>query len=177
MVSDSLMDFAGLSRTLGARHFSFGEGGGFSSVSIDSRTVQAGALFVALAGSAGDGHCFVEAAFRAGAKGAMVESSKLANHDLTRIARGLGKDLIVVDNTLRGLQDAARVYLEGFPKLLKIGITGSSGKTTTKEITAAIIGEEKNTVMNPGNLNSETGLPCRCFKSAPATRPGFLSWA
>jgi UDP-N-acetylmuramoyl-tripeptide--D-alanyl-D-alanine ligase len=160
------MDFAGLSRALGARHCSFAEnsGGGFSSVSVDSRAVQEGALFVALEGETSDGHRFVESAFKAGAAGAMVDASKLASLDLITIAKNWGKDLVAVDNTLRGLQDAARVYLEQFPGLLKIGITGSSGKTTTKEIAAAIIREEKNTVMNPGNLNSETGLPLSVFE-------------
>ena len=161
---DVLMDCAALSRSLGARHFSFGgKAVDFSSVSIDSRSVREGALFVALAGAASDGHRFVEAAFRAGAAAAMVDVSKLESLDLLSIAKRGGKDLVAVDNTLRGLQDAARVYLEQFPRLLKIGITGSSGKTTTKEIAAAIIGEEKNTVMNPGNLNSETGLPLAAF--------------
>jgi UDP-N-acetylmuramoyl-tripeptide--D-alanyl-D-alanine ligase len=162
-----LMDFAGLSQSLGARHISVGASGGrmsgFSSVSVDSRAVRRGALFAALAGASRDGHRFVEAAFRAGASGALVEASKLESFDLINIARGMGGDLIVVDNTLRGLQDAARVYLDRFPTLLKIGITGSSGKTTAKEITAAVIGAEKNTVMNPGNLNSETGLPLAVF--------------
>jgi UDP-N-acetylmuramoyl-tripeptide--D-alanyl-D-alanine ligase len=159
------MDFTGLSRSLGAGHLSFaGEGAGFSSVSVDSRTVQEGALFVALAGSSSDGHHFVEAAFRAGAAAAMVESSQLENRNLAGIAKSMGRDLVVVDNTLRGLQAAARVYLERFPALLKIGITGSSGKTTTKEIAAAIIREEKNTVMNSGNLNSQTGLPLSVFE-------------
>ena len=159
-----LMGFSSLSHSLGARHFSFSaNNAGFTSVSIDSRNVEQGALFVALPGSTDDGHSHVQAAFRAGAACAMVESSKLEKLNLMDIAKSMGKDLVAVDNTLRGLQDAAKVYLEQFPKLLKIGITGSSGKTTTKEITAAIIGQEKNTVMNKGNLNSETGLPLSVF--------------
>jgi UDP-N-acetylmuramoyl-tripeptide--D-alanyl-D-alanine ligase len=159
------MDIAVLARSLGAGHIAHnrGEGASFSSVSIDSRTVQEGALFVALAGSSSDGHRFVEAAFRAGAAAAMVDRAKLESFGLVSLADSFGGDLIAVDNTLRGLQDAARIYLEQFPRLLKIGITGSSGKTTVKEITAAIIGTEKNTVMNPGNLNSETGLPLSVF--------------
>jgi UDP-N-acetylmuramoyl-tripeptide--D-alanyl-D-alanine ligase len=68
-----------------------------------------------------------------------------------------------VPNTLEALQAAAGAYLETFPGLLKIGITGSAGKTTTKEITAAMIGRERSVVMNPGNLNSETGLPLAVF--------------
>jgi UDP-N-acetylmuramoyl-tripeptide--D-alanyl-D-alanine ligase len=168
------MDFAGLSRSLGACHFSNAARGGFSSVSIDSRTVQEGALFVALAGTSSDGHCFVEAAFRSGAAAALVDSSKIENFNLINVAKNMGKDLIAVDNTLRALQDTARIYMEQFPALIKIGITGSSGKTTTKEIAAAIIGAEKNTVMNPGNYNSETGLPLAVFGVRPCHEAGVF---
>ena len=158
-----LMEFTVLSQSLGA-HLLLNSGrAGFSSVSIDSRTVQEGALFVALTGSVNDGHSFVESAFACGACAAMVDSSKVEQYNLVNTAKNLKKDLILVDNTLRGLQKAAQVYLEGFPGLIKIGITGSSGKTTTKEIAAAIIGTEKCTVMNSGNLNSETGLPVSVF--------------
>jgi len=175
MISDRcLMNFTGLSRSLGARHFSFSAASGFTSVSIDSRNVQEGALFVALAGATDDGHNFVQAAFRAGAAAAMVESSKLEQFNLVETAKSMGRDLVAVDNTLRGLQDAATAYLEQFPKLLKIGITGSSGKTTTKEIAAAIIGQEKNTVMNKGNLNSETGLPLSVFEVRSCHEAGIF---
>jgi UDP-N-acetylmuramoyl-tripeptide--D-alanyl-D-alanine ligase len=94
----------------------------------------------------------------------MVTSKKIERFKLVNIAHKMGKDLIVVENTMKGLQDSARIYLEKFPNLLKIGITGSSGKTTTKEITAAIVSGEKNTVKNEGNLNSETGLPLSVFE-------------
>ena len=166
MISDGvLMEFAALSPSLGAQLLSFGDRGvrGFSSVSIDSRSVQEGGLFTALSGSAHDGHSFVEAAFKKGAAAALVERRKIETFDLARAARVLGKTLIVVDDTLRALQDAAGEYLKQFSRLLKIAITGSSGKTTTKEIAAAIIGAEKNTVINPGNYNSETGLPLSVF--------------
>jgi len=166
--SGVLLEFTTLSRSLEADMLSYGQSPensirGFSSVSIDSRTVQEGGLFVALSGSVHDGHAFVEQAFRNGAAAALVERRKLETFALSSLARTLGKIVIIVENTLRALQDAARVYLEQFPRLLKIGITGSSGKTTTKEITAAIVGAEKNTVMNPGNYNSETGLPLSVF--------------
>jgi UDP-N-acetylmuramoyl-tripeptide--D-alanyl-D-alanine ligase len=158
-----LMGIGELSRSLGARRISFARERGFSSVAIDSRAVKEGGLFFALSGSSCDGHGFVEAAFSAGARGAVVDSSKLESFDLVNIAQKMEKDLIVVENTLKGLQDSARVYLEKFPKIYKIGITGSSGKTTTKEITAAIISCEKSVVKNEGNLNSETGLPLSVF--------------
>jgi UDP-N-acetylmuramoyl-tripeptide--D-alanyl-D-alanine ligase len=161
----NLLDIGELSALLNARHISFSSGNnGISSVAIDSRVVKKGALFFALAGSVCDGHGFVKSAFENGASAAMVAESKLESFNLENIARESGKDLIVVENTLRGLQDSARVYLEKFPGLIRIGITGSSGKTTTKEIAAAIISCEKNTVMNKGNLNSETGLPLSVFE-------------
>jgi UDP-N-acetylmuramoyl-tripeptide--D-alanyl-D-alanine ligase len=163
-MNSDLMGIAELSNSLGARHISFSSNSGFSSVAIDSRNVTNGGLFFALKGASCDGHAFVAEAFNAGACAAMVEASKLESLDLVNIAQKMGKDLIVVENTLKGLQDSAGLYLKKFPKLLKIGITGSSGKTTTKEITAAIIASEKSTVMNKGNLNSETGLPLSVFE-------------
>ncbi|MDR2807947.1 MAG: UDP-N-acetylmuramoyl-tripeptide--D-alanyl-D-alanine ligase [Spirochaetaceae bacterium] len=134
-------------------------------VSIDSRKVSPGALFVALIGSAVDSHLFVEEAFRAGAVAAMVDR-KHYNDPVFRLAeltRRYYTVLIVVENTLQGLQNAAAWYLSRFPALIRIGITGSSGKTTTKEIAAAMLAYEKSVIMNEGNLNSETGLPLSVF--------------
>jgi UDP-N-acetylmuramoyl-tripeptide--D-alanyl-D-alanine ligase len=169
-----LMDIGELSNSIGARHISFSADYGFSSVSIDSRNVKEGGLFFALEGSLSDGHNFVGAAFSAGAYAAVVDAAKLESFDLVNTAEKAGKDLIVVENTLKGLQDSARVYLEKFPNMLKIGITGSSGKTTTKEITAAIICGEKNTVKNAGNLNSETGLPLSVFETRSFHEAGIF---
>jgi UDP-N-acetylmuramoyl-tripeptide--D-alanyl-D-alanine ligase len=165
------MEFAALSRTLGAELLTFGKSrfgeskndDGFSSVTIDSRKAREGSLFAALPGSNSDGHSFVEAAFKNGAAAALVERDKLESFKLCDIARNFGRKLIIVDNALRGLQEAAAAYLLKFPGLLKIAITGSSGKTTTKEIAAKIIGIEKCVVMNPGNYNSEIGLPLSIF--------------
>jgi UDP-N-acetylmuramoyl-tripeptide--D-alanyl-D-alanine ligase len=139
---------------------------GFISVHLDSRKVTPGSLFVALTGSVQDGHRYVEAAFKAGASGALVERSKLEDPalGLEETADRYGGTLVAAENSLRALQDAAMVYLEGFPNLIKIGVSGSSGKTTTKSIAAAIIGGERETVMNPLNLNSETGLPLAVFE-------------
>ena len=173
---DFLMSFLELSHALGGSLFA-GEGKqvaehrhkGFSSVSIDSRAVSPGGLFVALRGNVLDGHNYVDAAFKAGAAGALVASSAL--HDAALGLPGIAKKwnciLVCVEDTLKALQEAARVYLEQFTNLVKIGITGSAGKTTTKEIAAAIIGQEKSVVMNKGNLNSETGLPLSVFEVRP----------
>ena len=169
-----LMGFAQLSSSIGGQHLSFSENTGFSSVAIDSRSVNEGALFFALEGSVSDGHGFVVAAFDAGARAAVVSSCKLESFNLVSIAQKMKKDLIVVQNTLKSLQDSARVYLEKFPNFIKIGITGSSGKTTTKEIAAAIISVEKNTIKNKGNLNSETGLPLSVFEIRPFHEVGVF---
>jgi len=173
-MDSDLMGFGELSQAIGARLFSFSPDTGFSSVATDSRAVKEGSLFFALEGASCDGHSFTAAAFDAGARGAVVESSKLESFDLVNIAKKAGKDLIVVENTLKSLQDSAGAYLNKFPKLLKIGITGSSGKTTTKEITAAIIGSEKNIVKNEGNLNSETGLPLSIFNVRSCHEAGIF---
>jgi len=159
-----LFDAKELSRSLDARLLSYSKNSIISSVSIDSRTVKDGGIFFALSGSVTDGHCYVNMAFSSGARAAVVEASKLESFKLAGIAKEAGKDLIVVENTLKSLQDSARIYLEKFPSLLKIGITGSSGKTTTKEIACAIISCERKTVKNEGNLNSETGLPLSVFE-------------
>ncbi|MDR2798338.1 MAG: UDP-N-acetylmuramoyl-tripeptide--D-alanyl-D-alanine ligase [Treponema sp.] len=166
-----VMYWADLSKALGAQRISFQETSDpihavCSSVCIDSRQVVPGALFVALIGTVQDGHRYVGAAFAAGAMAAMVARSRFEDPALdlvhqTQKAQGL---LLVVEDTLRGLQQAAACYLAQFPNLLRIGITGSSGKTTTKEIAGAIIGREQSVVMNQGNLNSETGLPLSVFK-------------
>lgn len=146
-----------------------GEGrlsGGFSSVSIDSRNVEGGALFIALKGEKTDGHRYLAPVFEKGASSALVtrkgmEEAGIGAGDLLR-----GKSgglLFVVPDTLGALQVLSAAYLDQFPGLFRIGITGSSGKTTTKETAAAIIGNEKKTVTNSGNLNSETGLPLSIF--------------
>jgi UDP-N-acetylmuramoyl-tripeptide--D-alanyl-D-alanine ligase len=174
MSGDFLLSFAELGTALGVRILSYASGtgrdstpgGGFSSVCIDSREAAPGSLFVALKGASQDGHHYVEAAFKAGAGAAMVAGDSLADTrvGLEGAASRSGAVLIVVEDTLRALQDTARVYLERFPSLLKIALTGSSGKTTTKEIAAAMIGCEKNVVYNSGNFNSETGLPLSVFQ-------------
>jgi UDP-N-acetylmuramoyl-tripeptide--D-alanyl-D-alanine ligase len=171
------MDFSWLSQSLGAQLLSFGKSernSGFSSVTVDSRTAGEGSLFAALPGSNCDGHSFVEAAFKNGACAALVERDKIEIFNLDKIAQSLGGTLVVVDNSLRGLQKAAAAYLEKFTGLLKIAITGSSGKTTTKEIAAKIIGIEKCVVMNPGNYNSEIGLPLAVFNVRACHKIGIF---
>jgi UDP-N-acetylmuramoyl-tripeptide--D-alanyl-D-alanine ligase len=157
------MDFNAAMEGCGASLFDFGTGKGFGSVCIDSREAGKAALFVALSGNVNDGHSFVQKAFDAGACAALVDRAKIQKFALLEAAKRAQTALLAVDDTLRGLQDLAASYLERFPRLLRIGITGSSGKTTAKELCAAMIGAEKKVVCNEGNLNSETGLPLSVF--------------
>jgi UDP-N-acetylmuramoyl-tripeptide--D-alanyl-D-alanine ligase len=137
---------------------------GFSAVAVDSRSIEQNALFVALKGERTDGHMFAESAFKAGAAGALVRKDNGNKYALIEAARNEGCALLMVDETVSALQHLAKAHLDKFPGLLRVGITGSSGKTTTKEIAAAIIGREKRIVYNTGNLNSDIGLPLSVFK-------------
>ena len=167
MADRVLMSFTALADAVSGR--TVGPGlppeAGFSSVCIDSRIAERGSLFVALAGNVQDGHRFLPDAFAKGARAALVSRSRMEADGaaLTAAAAPFGALLIVVENTLTALQAAAAAYLDGFGSLLRVGITGSSGKTTTKELAAAMVGAEKRVVMNAGNLNSETGLPLSVF--------------
>ncbi|MDR2702185.1 MAG: UDP-N-acetylmuramoyl-tripeptide--D-alanyl-D-alanine ligase [Spirochaetaceae bacterium] len=159
-----LMDYQSAALALGAELLPHNAGGGFTSLAIDSRKAAAGSLFIALRGLREDGHLYLSNAFETGAAAAMVtrQGMEEAGFDPSAAAEQ-GNVLFIVEDTLKGIQDLAAAYVSRFPRLLRIGITGSSGKTTTKEIAASIIGREKNVVMNPGNLNSETGLPLSVF--------------
>jgi UDP-N-acetylmuramoyl-tripeptide--D-alanyl-D-alanine ligase len=178
-MAEILMRFGEARRALGGRFLDFRRDGairGFSSVHIDSRELAPGGLFVALAGSAQDGARFVGAAFKAGANAAIVAETapEAPSLGIVEAARNAGAVLFAVPDTLRALQDLAAAHLSRFPNLLRIGITGSSGKTTVKQIAAAMVGQEKAVVFNPGNLNSETGLPLAVFAVRPHHEVGIF---
>ena len=136
-----------------------------ASVAADSRKAGPLSLFVALPGERTDGHAYIESALGAGAscviaradRRAAVESASLA------LAREKGAALIFVPDALAALQSLAAAYRRLFPHILRLGITGSSGKTTTKECLSAILGRSRSVVLNPGNLNSDIGLPLSIF--------------
>jgi UDP-N-acetylmuramoyl-tripeptide--D-alanyl-D-alanine ligase len=135
------------------------------SVVVDSRKVEPGSLFVALPGERVDGHSYVEAALEAGASCAIARLDRRASVEASclELAKARGAALIFAPDVLAALQALARDYRARFPKLLRIGITGSSGKTTTKECVSAILGRSRSVVLNPGNLNSDIGLPLSMF--------------
>jgi UDP-N-acetylmuramoyl-tripeptide--D-alanyl-D-alanine ligase len=130
----------------------------FSRVEIDSRSVAAGALFVALRGQKHDAHAFVAQALAQGAAGALVERVP-ADCAWALEAGADGPPLVVVASTGQALQDMARFALERHPGLEVVGITGSLGKTTTKEVVAGVLSSSRRVLKSEGNLNSEIGLP------------------
>jgi UDP-N-acetylmuramoyl-tripeptide--D-alanyl-D-alanine ligase len=121
----------------------------FDGVSTDSRTISAGALFIALAGPRFDGAAFVPAALARGAAGVLVAGEP---------ALAGGAAVIVVPDTLLALQRLAReVRRQSGARV--VAITGSAGKTTTKEITFELLSARYRVFRNHGNLNNHIGLP------------------
>jgi UDP-N-acetylmuramoyl-tripeptide--D-alanyl-D-alanine ligase len=127
----------------------------FTSLSTDTRTLKNGEVFLALKGHRFDGHDFIEEALRKGSGIIINESMKSRAEVLRGIYR---KTIILVKDTLRALHDLAR-YLRKERIKEFIGITGSNGKTTTKEMLYTILSSKGTVVKNEGNLNNEIGLP------------------
>ncbi len=119
-------------------------------LSIDSRSLNAGDLFVAIRGDRFDGHTFVADALARGALGALVS-------DETALGPSPAVGLVVED-TLRALQMASR-YVRRASGATVVAITGSAGKTTTKELTAAALTSSYKVFRSRGNLNNHIGLP------------------
>jgi len=147
-------------------------------VVADSRKVQKGSLFVALPGERADGHDFIASALGGGAScilaaGSMKEKVMAA----FAAARPRQACVIFVDSPLAGLQGLAREHRRRMKGLLRIGVTGSSGKTTTKECVGAALApayENGALVMNEGNLNSDIGLALAMFSINASHKVGVF---
>ena len=124
--------------------------------SIDSRSLQPGEMFFAVKGDRMDGHDFVEQALEKGAVAAAVRKDRLARHSVrTR--------LLAVDDTLVALQTLATAVRRLWAKPL-IGVTGSAGKTTTKEAIAHVLSTRFRVLKSAGNFNNHFGLPLMLLK-------------
>jgi len=130
--------------------------------SIDSRTLQPGDLFVAIHGERFDGHDFLAAAFERGASAAVIARERLTG--LPEAARQ--KPLLLVENPLAALQRLAAAVRRHWGKRV-VGITGSAGKTTTKEAIAAVLGARFSVLKSQGNLNNHFGLPLQLLRLEP----------
>ncbi len=140
---------------------------------IDSRQVIPGGMFIALPGENVDGHNYVNAAFGRGASLALIQHA-LADNSLQVLDLSKGKlpdPLILpeppfcirVKDGLKTLQETARIVRDR-SKVKVIGITGSVGKSTTKELVTEVLAQRYHTLKNPGNLNNEIGLPLTLLK-------------
>jgi len=127
-------------------------------VSINSRTLAGGELFVAIHGPRHDGHNYVGPALEAGALACVVAQDRLAGY-----AAPVRAKLLAVPDTLLALQDLAQAVRTGWGRRLA-AVTGSAGKTTTKEILAALLGARFRVLKSEGNLNNEYGLPLQLLR-------------
>jgi UDP-N-acetylmuramoyl-tripeptide--D-alanyl-D-alanine ligase len=135
----------------------------YRSVSTDSRTLEAGALFVALHGPKFDGTEFVAAAAARGAAGAVVD----------RALPEVPLPQIVVTNALHGLQQLAQAWRADF-SIPVVGVGGSNGKTTAKEMTAAILSRLGSCLATHGNLNNHIGVPLTLLRLEASHRSAVI---
>jgi UDP-N-acetylmuramoyl-tripeptide--D-alanyl-D-alanine ligase len=126
--------------------------------SIDSRTIRAGELFFAIHGPRHDGHDHVAAALERGALAAVVAESRAR-----QFPDALRGSCLIVDDTLRALHRLATAVRVAWGKKIA-GVTGSVGKTTTKEILAALLGAKLRVLKSEGNFNNAYGLPLTLFR-------------
>jgi UDP-N-acetylmuramoyl-tripeptide--D-alanyl-D-alanine ligase len=145
-----------IARAAGGRVVSGDPGTACAGAAIDSRAAGPGQIFFALRGERTDGHRFVADALARGAGAAVVQEEVEAPE---------GAVLILVDDTLRALQDVARLVRTRTPRHL-VGITGSAGKTTTKELLAAVLESRFRVSKTAGNFNNLIGFPL-CLINVP----------
>jgi murE/murF fusion protein len=134
----------------------------FLGVSTDTRTLEPGALYVALRGDHFDGHTFLEVSMSAGAGAAVIDGAAAGRDDISALLRAHAHwPVYVVNDTLAALQAVASAWLKTLPAT-RVGLTGSNGKTTTKELLAAALragfGDDA-VVATDGNLNNHIGVP------------------
>ncbi len=132
-------------------------------VSTDSRTVEVGNLFIPLKGERFDGHDFVEEALKKGAAGSLWAKGREKSWAGEKLNK---KFLILVEDTLQALGDLANFWRKQFT-LPIIAVTGSNGKTTTKEMTSAILAQRFSVLKTEGNFNNLIGLPLTLLKLSP----------
>jgi UDP-N-acetylmuramoyl-tripeptide--D-alanyl-D-alanine ligase len=127
-------------------------------VSTDSRAVEPGALFVAFAGERADGHDFLGEAINSGARALLITRSSEEIADVVESATRREVAIVRVPEALEALQALARHHRERLFCPV-IGVTGSTGKTTTKEFLTSVLGTRMKVVSTRGNRNNELGVP------------------
>ena len=134
-------------------------------ITTDSREVPEGSIFFALKGESFDGNKYATAALEKGASFAVIDDAEVFNN--AEIAESAGeKSLILVDDVLQTFKDLAREHRRQFD-IPVVGITGTNGKTTTKELLATVLSEKYNVLFTQGNFNNDVGVPKTLFRLAP----------
>lgn len=125
-----------------------------SDISIDSRNIHEGTLYIPIKGARFDGHDFIDSVFESGAVCTLTEKEPSCT----------SKPHISVKSTAQALKDIAEYYRSLFDNLTVVGISGSSGKTSTKEMIYSVLSESFNVLKTEGNLNNEIGVPRTLFR-------------
>lgn len=145
--------------------------------SIDSRAIRAGELFIAIPGERVDGHQFVREVFEKGACAAIVVHKRLPSASNPNELAAYADKLLFVENTACALQQMAARVLSKWHRPI-IGITGSAGKTTMKDLTAELLGLTGNVLKSLGNLNTSYGLPLTVARMiSGGAKPGDFDFA
>jgi UDP-N-acetylmuramoyl-tripeptide--D-alanyl-D-alanine ligase len=159
-----------VARAVGGRLILDGPSAVVRGVGTDTRQLRPGDLFFALPGERFDGHRFLGHAIEAGAAAAVVDQGRL--NGLPSAA----PPLIHVPDVLRALGDLAAYHRQRY-LVRVVGITGSVGKTSTKDLTASVLAQKYQTLRNPGNWNNEIGVPLSLFRLGPETEVAVLELA
>jgi UDP-N-acetylmuramoyl-tripeptide--D-alanyl-D-alanine ligase len=165
-----MFTIAGIAAACGGRVIG-PENGTVTAVSTDSRTVVPDELFVPLRGERFDGHGFIAEVLGKGTRVVLAEEAWLDKHPV--VASAQGTTVIAVKDTLRALGDLAASFRRRF-SVPVVAVTGSNGKTTTKEMLAAILEQTGAGLKTGGNLNNLIGLPQMLFRLRPEHRWAVL---
>ena len=170
--------------SLSSNYHPSGQEPALGSVVMDSREAKPGSLFVAYQGERADGHDYVAAAFEQGAIAALIEkpiAGNFATCDLRQ--RTIPADFtltyplcLLVDNSVHALQQSALAWRNKF-NVDVIGVTGSVGKTSTKDLIHSVLATKYQTFKSPGNRNSVLGLPLALFELRPNHQVAVLEMA
>lgn len=158
----------------------------FSEAVVDSRKALPGALFIAVPGEQTDGHKFIDSAFANGAGAALIQEDVPGDYVCLDLRNGIaldtsflsgkrGKPLCIrVENTIEALQKISAFHRRQLPKMEALGITGSVGKTSTKELIYDVLSQHYQTLKTAGNMNNEIGLPLTLLRADESTEQAVL---
>ncbi len=137
-------------------------------LAVDSREVEPGCIFAALPGATTDGHVFIEDALRAGARLVLVTRGAEEFADAVVLAAQRNASVLQVEDSLAAVQALASWHRSRL-RCAVIGVTGSTGKTTTKDFLAAVLGTSMRVVSTAGNRNNQLGVPLTVFSAGSDT--------